>query len=151
MVDLAGGKADGWDPASPSTTDQSKNYTMSKVGNWFLASELADQVHARGILSITQNPGNLKTSLLRHAPVMMRWMSAPLLHDAKMGAYTALWAGLAPNLSLDAGGGYVVPWGRMHPRPRADLVLALKSQEEGGTGRARVFAEWCEGQVREFR
>ena len=52
---------------------------MSKVGNWFLASELADQVHARGILSITQNPGNLKTSLLRHTPVMMRWMSAPLL------------------------------------------------------------------------
>lgn len=151
IVDLTAAKGGGWDPASPPTTDQSKNYTLSKVGNWFLASELAGQVHARGILSVTQNPGNLKTNLLRHAPAMMRWMSAPLLHKAKMGAYTALWAGLALDLGLDAGGGYVVPWGRMHPGPRADLVLALRSPEEGGTGRARAFAEWCEGQVGEFR
>ena len=148
---LTAAKGGGWDPASPTTTDQSKNYTLSKVGNWFLASELADRVREQGILSITQNPGNLKTNLLRHAPAMMRWISAPLLHHAKMGAYTALWAGLAPDLGLDAGGGYVVPWGRMHPCPRADLVLALKSREEGGTGQARVFAEWCEEQVREFR
>lgn len=151
MVDLGAAKGGGCDPASPTTTAQSKNYTLSKVGNWFLASELAGQVHAQGILSTTQNPGNLKTNLLRHAPAMMRWLSAPLLHNPKMGAYTALWAGAAPDLSLDAGGGYVIPWGMMHPCPRADLIMALKSQEEGGTGRARDFAEWCEGQVGEFR
>ena len=109
MVDLGAAKGGGWHPASPTTTDQSKNYTLSKVDNWFLASELAGQVHARAILSITQNPGNLKTNLLRPAPAMMRWMSAPLLHKPKIGAYTALWAELAPDLSLDAGGGYVIP------------------------------------------
>ena len=151
IVDLTAAKGGGWDPASPSTTDQSKNYTLSKVGNWFLASELATQVHAQGILSIVQNPGNLRTNLLRHAPAMMRWLSTPLLHDAKMGAYTALWAGLAQEVGMDAGGEYVVPWGRMHPHPRTDLVLALRSQEEGGTGQAKSFSEWCERQTRQTR
>lgn len=65
---------------------------MTKVGNWFLASELAKQVGERGILNVSQNPGNLKTNLLRSAPMLMRWASAPLLYEAKMGAYTELWA-----------------------------------------------------------
>ena len=36
-------------------------------------------------------------------------------------------------------------------RGQIDIVLALKSQEEKGTGRAKSFAEWCEGQVGGFR
>lgn len=135
--------------------DSTKNYVASKTGNWFLASELAREAvdHAspvHGILSVTQNPGNLSTNLLRHA----RWMkvlSAPLLHHPRMGAYTELWAGLAPELTLeDHGGAYVVPWGRVHPAPRVDLLNALKSKDEGGSGRAREFWEWCERQTADY-
>jgi len=78
IVDLAAIKG-GLDVARLTIDDQIQNYTMTKVGNWFLASELAKQVNDRGILSVSQNPGNLKTSLLRSAPVLMRWASAPLL------------------------------------------------------------------------
>ena len=135
--------------------DKTKNYVASKTGNWFLASELARAAvtpghSASGILSVAQNPGNLSTNLLRHAP-WMKVLSAPLLHRPRLGAYTELWAGLAPELTLEAhGGAYVVPWGRLHPAPRADLLDALKSKAEGGSGRAREFWEWCERQTADY-
>ena len=152
MVDLAApsGGFTMTDITSP-PKDQSATYTASKVGNWFLASEFARRVSDDGILSVTQNPGNLKTDLLRHAPWAMRIAARPLLWDAKMGAYTELWAGLAEEVGMESGGGYVVPWGRVHPAPREDLLSALRGVREGGTGRAAEFWEWCEEKTKEYR
>ena len=131
--------------------DKTQNYVTSKTGNWFLASELAREVGSNGILSVTQNPGNLKTNLLRHASTLMRLASSPVLHKAKMGAYTELWAGLSPELTMESNGAYVIPWGRVHPSPRKDLLDALKDGEgEGGTGQASTFREWCEKQTIEY-
>ena len=131
--------------------DQQANYTASKTGNWFLARALAAQAGNKGILSVTQNPGNLKTSLLRHAPWILGFVTAPLLYGAKMGAYTELWAGLSGDLGVEDGGQYVVPWGRVHPGPRPDLLAAMKGREDGGTGVADSFVEWCDKQTAEFR
>ncbi|KAF8862052.1 NAD(P)-binding protein [Acephala macrosclerotiorum] len=39
------------------------NYAISKVANWYLASELHRRVQKDGIVSICQNPGNLKTAI----------------------------------------------------------------------------------------
>ncbi len=130
--------------------DQQKNYVNSKMGNWFLASALAAQVGSKGILSVTQNPGNLKTSILRHAP-WMRFAMAPLLYSAKMGAYTELWAGLSEDLGIEDGGKYVLPWGRLHPSPRPELLALLKTQEDEGTGVAALFMEYCEKQTAGFK
>ncbi|KAL9115370.1 MAG: hypothetical protein Q9227_000691 [Pyrenula ochraceoflavens] len=150
-------------------SSQQRNYLNSKTGNWFLAARLAQQAgkrkrkrkrkrpnvngrSGRGVLSLTQNPGNLKTNLLRHSPWLLGFLTSPLLYQAKMGAYTNLYAGLSEDLNLDEhGGAYVVPWGRLHPGPRRDLTEALKDGGEGGTGRAREFEEWCEVRVRGFR
>ncbi|KAI4166120.1 MAG: hypothetical protein LQ342_000006 [Letrouitia transgressa] len=136
--------------ASP-TSDQQKNYAYSKTGNWFLASSLATQVGSKGILSVTQNPGNLNTLIMRNAPWILGLMVSPILYGAKMGAYTELWAGLSADLGIEDGGKYVVPWGRLHPRPRQDLLAALKAREDGGTGAAASFAEYCEKQTAAFR
>jgi hypothetical protein len=68
-----------------------------------------------------------------------------------MGAYTELWAGLSPEVTMETNGGYVVPWGRIHPAPRQDLLDALKSTQDGGIGRAGEFWEWCEKKVAEYR
>ncbi|MCJ1250576.1 hypothetical protein MMC30_007804 [Trapelia coarctata] len=138
------------DLASP-PLDQTRNYATSKTGNWFLASELAREVGPQGILSVTQNPGNLKTNILRDADKWVPWVLGPFLFNAKMGAYTELWAGLSAELTMQENGAYVVPWGRMHPSPRKDLLAALKSVEEGGTGQAGEFRGWCEKQSVEFR
>ena len=132
-------------------SDQQRNYANSKTGNWFLASALAAQTGSKGILSVTQNPGNLKTALLRHAPWILGFVAAPLLYSAKMGAYTELWAGLSGDLGIGDEGKYVVPWGRVHPSPRPDLLAALKTREDGGTGVAALFTEYCEKQTAGFR
>ena len=137
------------DIATPARDPQA-NYANTKTGNWFLAAALARAERARGILSVTQNPGNLWTNLTRHRP-WLGWAARPLLYPARMGAYTELWAGLAEEVGMESGGGYVVPWGRVHPGPRQDLVDAVRGRDEGGTGRAEEFAAWCEEQVKEFR
>lgn len=131
--------------------DQQKNYVTTKTGNWFLASALAAHVGSKGILSVTQNPGNLKTPLLRHAPWILGFVTSPLLHKAKMGAYTELWSGLSEDLGIEDGGRYILPWGRVHPSPRPELLAALKTEEEGGTGNAGIFMEYCEKQTAAFR
>lgn len=41
--------------------------------------------------------------------MMMKILAAPLLYDAKMGAFTELWAGLSPDVTMEMNGGYVVP------------------------------------------
>jgi NAD(P)-dependent dehydrogenase (short-subunit alcohol dehydrogenase family) len=150
MVDLSAPKGGMVmaDLASP-PHDKTKNYTASKTGNWFLASELAREVGQYGILSLTQNPGSLSTNLLRNAK-WVKLASSPLLYHAKMGAYTELWAGLSSELTIGMNGGYVIPWGKVHPSPREDLLDALKSVEEGGTGQAGEFWKWCEEQTLEF-
>ncbi|KAI4217576.1 MAG: hypothetical protein LQ351_000172 [Letrouitia transgressa] len=130
-------------------SDQQRNYTNSKIGNWFIAVGFAHLLGSRGILSVVQNPGNLKTNLLRDHK-LMRAMSSPLLHPAKMGAYTELWAGLSPSLTMELNGSYVIPWGRVHPSPRPDLINALKSTEDGGTGVSKKFWDFCKQHIKEF-
>ncbi|KAF8246991.1 putative steroid dehydrogenase [Wilcoxina mikolae CBS 423.85] len=132
---------------SAPTSDQNRNYAMSKAGNWLLASEFASRVGGNGIVSLTQNPGNLRTKIWDKAPKIAQILTSPVLHDAKLGAYTGLWTGLSEEVTIADGGRYVVPWGRWHPQPRKDIVKALKGRGEGGTGEAEAFWRWCEEQT----
>ena len=152
VVDLTAPKG-GMNLADLTSTPQyqPKYYTLSKTGNWYLASEMAKELGPHGIISITQNPGSLKTNLLRHFPRWQRIAASPLMHHPKMGAYTELWAGLSLDVSMEMNGGYAIPWGRPHPAPRQDLLDALKSTGEGGTGQAAEFREWCEKQIADYR
>ena len=136
---------------SPPESNQQRNYLNSKTGNWILAAALARQVGSKGILSVTQNPGNLRTGLLRHAPWILEFVTSPLLYVGKMGAYTAVWAGLSQDLRIEDGGGYIVPWGRQHPSPRPDLINMVNMKQEGGTGVADAFLEFCEELTRDYR
>lgn len=133
---------------------QSDNYTMSKMANWFLASEMAKQRSGQGrekpVMHVVQNPGNLNSNLLRHH-TLLGFVFKPLLHDPKMGAYTELWAGLSEELTMETNGCYVIPWGRLHNAPRNDLLNALKDEEESGIGRAKEFLDWCYEQTKDFR
>ncbi|KAF4956081.1 hypothetical protein FGADI_4106 [Fusarium gaditjirri] len=124
--------------------DQQVNYTNSKTGNWYLASILADQIGSHGVLSVCHNPGNLHSNLLRYMPSIIGYIVSPLLYHAKFGAYTNLWSGLSPDLQIEDGGRFILPWGRFHPNPRADLLENLRSKEQGGTGTAAEFAEYCD-------
>ncbi|XEU96029.1 hypothetical protein FSHL1_001314 [Fusarium sambucinum] len=130
--------------------DLSRNYTISKTGNWFLASEFDRRMRSDGIVFIAQNPGNLMTNIWDRVPWFLKAPIRILLHPPKRGAYSELWAGLSTEIKLDDGGRYGVPWGKWHPSPRKDLLLSLKTQEDGGTGVAVAFWDWCDKETAEF-
>ena len=129
-----------------SATSPATNYAASKLGNYYLACYFGSlpAIASNNILSIAQNPGNLRTKLQRHVPSLGSLLLRPLLYDAKYGAYTELWASLSAELGMQDQGGYVVPWGRRHRALRQDLVASVE-------GRGVEFAEWCEERIREFR
>lgn len=132
-------------------TTQQRIYEGTKVGNWYLAHALDVQERNSGILSVVVNPGNLKSNLTRHMSWVVPLLVAPLLHPARMGAYTELWAGLSNELTISDGGRYILPWGRFHPNPRQDLLRAMKKKDDGGTDVAATFIQYCEDQISEFK
>lgn len=132
-------------------TDKNWTYSASKAGNWFLASELDKRTRKDGLVCVVQNPGNLKTKAWDSVSPFAKFLMSPFLYDAKMGAYTELWAGLSENVTTQDGGKFGVPWGgRWHPNPRNDILQSLKSKDEGGTGGAAEFWDWCEKQTKPF-
>jgi NAD(P)-dependent dehydrogenase (short-subunit alcohol dehydrogenase family) len=123
--------------------DNVRNYTNSKLGNWFLAVEMARRYGGTGIVSVAQNPGAAKTNLLRNAK-WMKILSRPLLHSPEMAAHTMIYAGLSDDLGLHNNGAYIIPWGRIHQAMAPNIVKATKLEDDGGTGRARKFWEFCD-------
>ncbi|KAL2063516.1 hypothetical protein VTL71DRAFT_5321 [Oculimacula yallundae] len=121
-------------------------YGISKAGNIYHGTEYARRFGQDGILSISVDPGFLKTDLYNNLP---RWQ-APfvnlILHDSIYGAYTELFAGLSTDISMSNNGDFVEPWGKLTPA-RKDIQLGSKSKEEGGTGIAADFWDWSEKQV----
>ncbi|TLD26289.1 NAD(P)-binding protein [Venturia nashicola] len=121
-----------------------KDYGQSKAGNYLLASEFANHHAKSGIVSVSWNPGNLRSELQRHLPkiqaVIMDWT---LLYDTKFGAYTELYSACSQEITSAQNGAFVAPWGRiMHVRN--DIVAGTKTEAEGGSGTAEMLWRWCE-------
>ncbi|KAH8821782.1 hypothetical protein F5884DRAFT_102404 [Xylogone sp. PMI_703] len=125
-------------------------YGVSKAGNYLQAAELAKRYKAKGIISTAVNPGNLQSDLARHqgflARLILKWF---INYPAINGAYTELFAGLSPNVTIEKSGAWIIPFGRFQPI-RQDLVESTKTKEEGGTGVGFEFWEWCEEQIRPY-
>ncbi|PYI04019.1 steroid dehydrogenase [Aspergillus sclerotiicarbonarius CBS 121057] len=138
-------------PAAELTTpnkDPNHNYAVSKVGNWFLAARMAKTLGEKGVISITQNPGNIYTPIYDRAPRLSVWMSKSIFYTPKEGVSTLLWAGFGEEITVEDGGRYGIPFGKWHPGPREDLLEAIR---EGGTGEAEGLERWCEEVTTEFR
>jgi NAD(P)-dependent dehydrogenase (short-subunit alcohol dehydrogenase family) len=126
------------------TTNSNKDYAVSKAGNLFLSAEAANRWGKFGIVSVCQNPGNLRTNIYSNQSAALMAVLDLVLYEPKMGAYTMLHAGFSPDLSLENNGAYVWPFGRTKPMMRQDLVDAIKA------GKATSFWEWCEKKYVEF-
>jgi hypothetical protein len=101
-------------------------------------------------VSLTQNPGNLSTGGWDNVPKMAKFIFSFINKSPTLGAYTDLWAGLSEDVTLADGGRYVIPWGRWHSKARPDILDALKTKEEGGTGVAAEVWKWCEEQTKSY-
>jgi retinol dehydrogenase 12 len=88
-------------------------YAQSKAGNVILAAETARRYAADNIISVSLNPGHLKTELQRNSDsCAISLVKALLMYDARYGALTELFAGFSTKLSKENSGAYLIPWGR---------------------------------------
>lgn len=129
--------------------DRNRNYTNSKTGNYFLATELARRAGPSNIVSVSMNPGAATTNLFRHTP-HLKYLAYPLLHKPKLAALTELYAGSSGDIGLQNNGCYVIPWGRISNSLREDLINATKTPEEGGSGKAQEFWEFCVEKTKDY-
>ncbi|KAH8171198.1 short chain dehydrogenase domain-containing protein [Sarocladium implicatum] len=128
------------------------DYGQSKCGNIFLASEFAKRYEKDGIVSVSFNPGNLRTELQRHMSFLGKAMLGFMLHPPVFGAYTELYAGWASEISLENNGAFIIPWGRIDSQVlRKDILASLQSKKEGGSGVAARFWDWCSEETASFR
>lgn len=65
------------------------------------------------------------------------------------GAYSELYAAFSPDLKAEHNGGYLMAWGRIMDMPE-DLKQGLKSEKDGGNGKAHKFVGYCDGETRNF-
>ncbi|KAH8819442.1 short-chain dehydrogenase [Xylogone sp. PMI_703] len=122
-------------------------YSISKAGNYLHAVEFAKRHKADGIISNALNPGNLSTNLVRYQSALVKFILKLLLqYPAINGAYTELFAGLSPDITIEKSGEWIIPFGRTLPM-RKDVVESTKTKEEGGTGVGLKFWEWTEEQI----
>lgn len=131
--------------------DKSKamKYGISKAGNIYHGSEFARRFGKDGILSLSLNPGGLRTELTRHLPAWQYYILQYLLYEPIFGAYTEIYAGLSPEITASQNGAFVAPWGWVKGL-RKDLELAQKPEAEGGSGIASKFWQWTEEQVKAY-
>jgi hypothetical protein len=68
-----------------------------------------------------------------------------LLHEAKFGAYTELYAGLSSEITLEKNGAYIIPWGRTQNRvgypspPSSAEVIAATISRLGQSLSGRIL------------
>jgi retinol dehydrogenase-12 len=80
-------------------------YAISKVGNYFHATEFAKRHEADGVVSVALNPGMLASDLYRHqSPYFAFFLRRVVLHPPIFGAYTELFAGLSPRVTIERSG-----------------------------------------------
>ncbi|KAF1958352.1 NAD(P)-binding protein, partial [Byssothecium circinans] len=149
-------------PYIPAQLNAMDHYMQTKAGAYLLAQEFHSRAHSSstiadehgtpsrnpaGVLHISLNPGFMKTELQRSSPAPMRGIMGAVFKGPKYGAYTELYAGLAPDVE---DGDFVIPWGRKGVVP--EHVARSTRVEGGGDGKSvgARFYEWCEVQVKPF-
>ncbi|KAK2764628.1 putative short-chain dehydrogenase [Colletotrichum kahawae] len=142
-----------FDTLETGTPDLVQNYAVSKLGNWMLGREMALRYRADGIVSVTQNPGNIRAGSYAGTPGWVMMILGPLMYETKLGGCTELYAGLSSEVSLETSGCYVIPFGRIRADadcPRKHLINAMKAEDEGGLGYAARFWDWREEKWKPF-
>ena len=92
------------DLASATSKPATERYGISKCGAWALGVEYARQHRADGIVSVPINPGNLSSELPRDQGMGLKIAARLLGYPPVKGAYTELFAGLSPEVTMERSG-----------------------------------------------
>lgn len=142
-----------WMQDQSALKDYIELYSQSKAGVWFLASEFARRHNQSGVLFIAGNPGTYNTNMWQYTPTLLYWLFRVFMRDeSQHGADTYLWMGFSDSVTIEdaVAGRYAMCDGRWHPGQRSDLLLSLRCEAEGGSGRAGEFFEWCDNVTKAF-
>ncbi|EHK21220.1 uncharacterized protein TRIVIDRAFT_52177 [Trichoderma virens Gv29-8] len=127
-----------------------EQYCVSKLGNYWHATEFAARYKADGVISIPLNPGNLDSDFWRTQGAVMTYiLRKTLLYPPIYGAYTNLFAGFSPEVTLEKTGTFVAPWGQFWTLSK-EMIAGSISKSEGGTGIASSFWDWTEAQIKPY-
>ena len=124
-------------------------YGVSKAGDWAYAVELSKRSKNEGIIGLAVNPGNIRSELFRHQSSLFKLLTSPANYPIASGACSELWAGLSPEITVEKGGSYVIPFGKIYP-VRQDLEAATKPEDQGGNGTTSKFWKWSEEQISKY-
>ncbi|KAJ3480969.1 hypothetical protein NLG97_g7934 [Lecanicillium saksenae] len=127
------------------------NYGQSKTGNQFYAVEFHRRHAADGVVSVTFNPGNLKSGLQRHLPGFVHSSLTYFGYPPRNGAYTELFCGWSEDITMEKGGSFIIPWGRLgndHVRP--DLAKIVEDNKTNPDATPRQFWQWSEKVTAEY-
>lgn len=121
-------------------------YSISKLGNYLHATEFAARYRSEGVVSVSLNPGALDSDFWRsQGGLTTLLLRKTVLHPPVYGAYTNIFAGFSPEITLENSGTHVAPWGQFW-KVSKDMQDAAKPKTQGGTGIASEFWEWCDAQ-----
>lgn len=82
-------------------------YSAAKAGAYLQSVEFARRFKGEGVLSVALNPGNLDTRLGRDLnPLVVFLLRTFLTYPPLYGAYTQIFAGLSPMVTLETSGGW---------------------------------------------
>lgn len=127
-----------------------EQYCVSKLGNYWHATEFAARYKAAGVVSIPLNPGNLDSDFWRtQGKLMACILRKTLLYPPIYGAYTNLFAAFSPEVTLEKSGSFVAPWGQFWNVSK-EMVAGSIPKSEGGTGIAASFWDWTEAQIKPY-
>ncbi|KAI0355004.1 NAD(P)-binding protein [Trametes cingulata] len=87
-------------------------YFQSKLGNAVVANQVAKRYADKGIISISVNPGNIRSELQRYIAGPVRKVMNLMLYPTPYGALTQLFAGTMPE-ALNYNGEFLIPWARL--------------------------------------
>ncbi|OAQ64726.1 short-chain dehydrogenase [Pochonia chlamydosporia 170] len=151
LLSPTGGVKLGEDDAPQISSFQPTNYGQSKAANNFYAAEFSRRYGGDGILSVAFNPGNLATELQRHLDPVNLLTAKLINHPARFGAYTELYAGWSPDITVEDGGMFVIPWGRKgNDILRNDLRKAIEESKTDENSVPRRFWEWSDRETSQY-
>lgn len=90
-----------------------ERYGISKSGAWALGVEMARRYKDDGIVSVAVNPGNLRSELVRDQSMALKVAAKIVGYPPVRGAYTELFAGLSPQVTVAATQAKAGTWGEL--------------------------------------
>ncbi|TFK40855.1 NAD(P)-binding protein [Crucibulum laeve] len=88
-------------------------YAQSKFGNVVFSNEMARRYGDQGIISMSVNPGNLRSDIQRHvSKTKASLVDFIFYYPVAYGALTQLWGGTSLE-GAEFNGEYLFPWARM--------------------------------------